>query len=177
VNAGWSSTDLDWVAPSINGILYEDSVAHTEDRNTEAFYQRVGAQWNLLRAPRISVNEKFGTRTDKASMLRELARTLVYTDAYFIYADSTYGHRHSWQPEWDTPLGKAIDPAQTPKSGQLARRVFEGGTVVWLPSSAKAPVTIEFDSPHVSASGGSPARAFKLEPGTGLVLARKPSDH
>jgi Hypothetical glycosyl hydrolase family 15 len=176
VNAGWSSTDLDWVAPSINGILYEDSIAHTEDHDTEAFYQRVGAQWNLLRAPRISVNEKFGVRNDKTSMLRELARTLVYTDAYFIYTDSTYGHRHSWRPEWDAPLGKAIDPAQAPKSGQLARRAFEGGTVVWLPATAKAPVTIEFDTAHVSASGGSSARAFKIDPGTGLVLVRKPSE-
>ncbi|HZP82062.1 MAG TPA: hypothetical protein VFB21_10515, partial [Chthonomonadaceae bacterium] len=29
VNAGWDSDDLRWVAPWINGILYEDSVAHT----------------------------------------------------------------------------------------------------------------------------------------------------
>jgi hypothetical protein len=174
VNSGWSSTDLEWIAPLINGILYEDAIAHTRDKDTEAFYQRVAAHWNLLRCPRISVNEKFGARNDKASMLRELARTLVYTDAYFIYTDSTYGHRHSWRSEWDAPLGKAVDPARSPSPGQLARRAFEGGTVAWLPATAKAPVTIEFDTPHVSASGGSPARAFKLDPGTGLVLVRKP---
>jgi hypothetical protein len=172
VNSGWSSTDLEWVAPLINGILYEDAIAHTEDHDTEAFYRRVAEHWNLLRAPRISVNEKFGARNDKASMFRELARTLVYTDAYFIYTDSTYGHRHSWRPEWDSPLGKALDPARTPEPGRLARRNFEGGTVAWLPATASAQVTIEFDTPHVSASGGSPARAFTLKPGTGLVLVR-----
>jgi hypothetical protein len=174
VNSGWDSTDLDWVAPLINGIMYEDSVAHTEDRDTEAFYRRAGEHWNLLRSPRISVNEKFGKRDDKPNMLRELARTLVYTDAYFIYTDSTNGHRHSWQPEWDARLGKAIDPARTPVSGQLARRAFEGGTVVWLPATARAPVTIDFDKPHVSASGGSPARTFTLKPGEGLVLKKMP---
>src|SRR5262249_43923158 len=130
---------------------------------------------NLLRAPRISINERFGARSDKAGMLREMARTLVYTDAYFIYTDSTYGHRHSWRPEWDASLGNAVDPARTPRPGELARRTFEGGTVAWLPTTANAPVTIEFDPPHASASGGSPARAFSLEPGTGLVVLRKPS--
>ena len=81
---------------------------------------------DLLRAPRISVNEKFGARGDTASMLRELSRTLVYTDAYFSYTDSTNGHRHSWRPEWDAPLGKAIDPVRTPMAGQLARRALRG---------------------------------------------------
>ena len=117
VNAGWDSTDLEWVAPLINGILYEDAIAHTGDKNTEAFYGRVTAHWNLLRTPRISVNEKFGVRGDKASMLRELTRTLVYTDAYYNYTDSTNGHRHSWRPEWDARLDKAIDPARSPASG------------------------------------------------------------
>jgi Hypothetical glycosyl hydrolase family 15 len=172
VNSGWSSTDLEWVAPLINGILYEDAIAHTRDHDTEAFYHRVAAHWNLLRAPRISINEKFGARSDKAGMLREMARTLVYTDAYFVYTDSTYGHRHSWRPEWDASLGKAIDPSRSPSPGELARRTFEGGTVAWLPATAKTPVTIEFDTPHASASGGSPARAFTLNPGTGLVLLR-----
>lgn len=174
VNSGWSSTDLEWVAPLINGIMYEDSIAHTVDHDTEAFYRRVAEHWNLLQAPRISVNEKFGARSDKASMLRELARTLVYTDAYFIYTDSTYGHRHSWRPEWDAPLGKAVDPARTPRPGQLGRRAFEGGTVVWLPATALAPVTIDFGAPHLSASGGPSARAFTLKPGEGLILMRMP---
>jgi hypothetical protein len=174
VNAGWDSTDLEWVAPLINGILYEDAIAHTRDKDTEAFYGRVAAHWNLLRAPRISVNEKFGVRSDKAGMLRELTRTLVYTDAYYIYTDSTYGHRHSWRPEWDARLGKAIDPARSPGSGGLARRDFVGGTVVWLPETAKTKASIEFDIAHVSASGGSPARNFTLEPGNGLVLLPVP---
>jgi hypothetical protein len=71
-------------------------------------------------------------------------------------------------------MGKAIDPARTPMPGQLARRAFEGGTVVWLPATASAPVTIEFDTRHASASGGTSARAFTLKPGTGLVLVRMP---
>jgi hypothetical protein len=174
VNSGWSSTDLEWIAPQINGIMYEDSVAHTDDNDTEAFYRRTVEHWNRLRAPRISINEKFGARDDTASMMRELTRTLVYTDNYFIYTDSTYGHRHSWRREWDAPLGRAIEPIRTPTSGQLARRGFEGGTVVWLPETAPAPVTIVLDALHVSTSAGAPARGFTIEPGTGLVLVRMP---
>ena len=92
--------------------MYEDSIAHTaRPRHRSVLPADVAEHWNLLRSPRISVNEKFGARDDKASMLRELVRTLVYTDAYFIYTDSTNGHRHSWRPEWDARLGKAIGPA------------------------------------------------------------------
>ena len=174
VNSGWSSTDLEWIAPQINGILYEDAIAHTRDHDSEAFYRRTQEHWNLLRAPRISVNEKFGARNDAASILRELSRTLAYTDAYFSYTDSTNGHRHSWRPEWDACLGKAIDPVRIPMPGQLARRDFEGGTVLWLPATASAPVTIEFNTPHVAASGGAPLRTFTLDPGTGHVLVRMP---
>ena len=47
VNSGWSSTDLEWIAPQINGILYEDSIAHTRDHDTEAFYRRVAGALEL----------------------------------------------------------------------------------------------------------------------------------
>jgi hypothetical protein len=174
VNSGWSSTNLEWIAPQVNGILYEDSVAHTRDHDTEAFYRRIGEHWSLLRNPRISVNEKFGARNDTESLRRELSRTLVYTDAAFIYTDSTNGHRHSWRSDFDIPLGKPLDPARTPVPGQLARRAFTGGTALWLPASAPAPVTIELDMPHATAPGAAPARSFTLSPGTGLVLVRMP---
>ena len=35
VNAGWDSDDLAWVCPLVNGIMYEDSVAHTKGKDTE----------------------------------------------------------------------------------------------------------------------------------------------
>lgn len=174
VNAGWSSTDLEWIAPQVNGFLYEDAVAHTDDGDAEAFYRRVQEHWDRLRSPRISVNEKFGARGDTTSSLREFSRTLVYTDAYFSYTDSTNGHRHSWRPEWNARLGKAIDPARTPAAGQLALRRFEGGTVAWLPATSPAAVTIELDAPHAPAAGGAPMRSFTLEPDAGLVLVKMP---
>ena len=41
VNSGWESEDLDWVTPLVNGIMFEDSIEHTSDKNTEAYYARV----------------------------------------------------------------------------------------------------------------------------------------
>ena len=40
-NAGWDSTDLEWVAPLLNGIMYEDAIAHTKNKNPEDFYRRI----------------------------------------------------------------------------------------------------------------------------------------
>lgn len=100
VNAGWDSDDLDWVAPLVNGIMYEDSAAHTADKNPEGFYGRIQRRWQLCREPRVGINEKFGKRSDATTMRREWIRTLVYTDLNFLYADSTQGHKHNWWPEW-----------------------------------------------------------------------------
>jgi hypothetical protein len=124
VNAGWDSDDLRWVAPWVNGIMYEDSVAHTADHDTEKFFARINSDWQLLREPRIGVNEAFGPRRDEQQMMRELIRTLVYTDLFFLYSDSTYGHRHSWWPQWEAPLGKALESPALPAQGKLARRNF-----------------------------------------------------
>ena len=58
-------------------------------------------------------------------MKRELVRTLVYTDAHFLYADSTYGHRHNWWPEWDAPWAKRFRTSQEAcawKAGQARVR-------------------------------------------------------
>src|SRR5262249_29126290 len=125
VNSGWDSDDLEWIAPKINGIMYEDSVAHTNDKNQEKFYARIQTDWERLRQPRIGINEKFGKRNDDATMRRELVRTLVYTDLLFLYADSTNGHHHAWRPDWEPQLGKPKDKAVTPAGGTLARREFE----------------------------------------------------
>lgn len=130
VNAGWSSDDLAWIAPHVNGIMYEDAVAHTKDGDTEAFYGRVAAIDRLLVRPRISVNERFGRRGDAGRMRRELLRTLVYTDMSFLYSDSTVGHRHGWFAEWDAPLGRAVAPrpgpprASSPGGSSPAGRCF-----------------------------------------------------
>ena len=55
INSGWDSDDLEWIAPKINGIMYEDSVAHTNDKNPEKFYARIQTDWERLRQPRIGL--------------------------------------------------------------------------------------------------------------------------
>ena len=173
VNAGWDSDDLAWIAPKINGIMYEDSVAHTEDKNPEKFYARIQADWERLRQPRIGVNEKFGKRDDEAAMRRELVRTLVYTDLYYLYADSTNGHHHAWRPEWEPLLGKPKDQAAVPAAGTVARREFEYGVVVWLPADAKQPATIKLETPHRAAGTQQPQSEITLQPGSGAILIRE----
>ena len=173
VNAGWDSDDLDWVAPLINGFMYEDSVAHTEDKNPEKFYGRIQRQWQLCREPRVGINERFGKRNDAAAMRRELLRTLVYTDLFFLYADSTHGHNHSWRPEWSVPLGRALTTPAVPLPGKLARRDFAGGTVLWLPTAAKAAETVMLDVPQRRFGETDSFRQITLQPGAGALLLKE----
>ena len=173
INSGWDSDDLEWIAPKINGIMYEDSVAHTSDKNPEKFYARIQADWERLRQPRIGINEKFGKRDDEASMRRELVRTLVYTDLYYLYADSTNGHNHRWRSEWDPQLGLPKDKAVTPAPGTLARRDFDNGTVVWLPADAKQPATINLATPHRALGEKEAQSEITLQPGSGAILIRE----
>ncbi len=177
VNAGWDSDDLRWVAPWINGIMYEDSVEHTADQDTERFYARINADWQLLREPRIGVNEAFGPRKDEQHMLREFIRTLAYTELYFIYSDSTYGHRHSWWPQWDALLGRALQPPAVPAPGKPARRDFAGGSVFWLPATANEPVSIKLETPMRPLAGGSAVDRVTLQPGSGAIMLREKSGH
>lgn len=168
-NAGWDSDDLAWIAPHINGIMYEDSVHHTVDGNEEKFYGRVAKHDSLMRKPTRSVVEIFGKREDKEMPWRELARTLVYTDAAYLYSDSTYGHRHTWRPEWNPWLGKAIDKHRTPNGSAQMRR-FANGLVVWNPTG-KDFVTV-LDSKHINVRTGVTLTKLTLGAGECALLKK-----
>ncbi|HUT58450.1 MAG TPA: putative glycoside hydrolase [Phycisphaerae bacterium] len=174
VNAGWDSNDLAWVAPLVNGIQYEDAVHHADGNDTEAFYARVAEFDTLTRRPRISVNEVYGKRTDIERMRRELIRTLVYTNAAFLYADSTHGHRHRWYDEWGAPLGAARDRPATPRPGRLARRRYANGLLLWLPASASGPQTVEVPQAMTEAITRRRVTSLALSPGRGAILLTTP---
>lgn len=173
-NAGWESEDLAWVAPQINGILYEDSLRHIPDQDEEGFYARIQRDNLLCREPRIGINETFGKRKDAKAAMREFIRTLVYTDLNYLHADSTNGHHHDWRPEWDAPLGAPEAPAAAPSPGKLARRPFAGGLVLWLPADAKGPAAVRLEAPMIPAGGAAkgPVSEVTLEPGAGIILRK-----
>lgn len=170
VNAGWDSDDLAWVCPYVNGIMYEDSVAHTTDKDEEAFYGRIAATDRLIRGPTISINERFGKRADAQRSQRELIRTLAYTDMAFLYSDSTNGHKHSWPTLWDAPLGKPLTTPTKPQSGTLARREFSGGQVLWLPATAGGPQTVTLQHSMIDAATKAAVSNVTLQPGQGAIL-------
>ena len=172
LNAGWDSDDLAWVCPRINGVMYEDSVAHTADKDAEAFYGRIAGFDRLLRSPRVSVNEKFGRRNDAGKMARDWIRTLVYTDMAFLYSDSTQEHAHSWAAAWDVRLGRARTPPSPPEAGKLARREFANGLVLWLPASAKGEVAVELPELMRDVLSGRVVKELSLKPDSGAVLER-----
>ena len=172
VAAGWQTQNLDWIAPEVNGISYEDAVHHKTNADTEAFYGRIRRWERMFRRPRLGMNEVFGKRADVETMRRELIRTLVYTDMAYLYADSNRDFAHEWRPEWDIPLGRAKDASPAPAKGALARRAFAGGIVLWLPSSAKKPATIDLDEPMRKGFDGAEVRRCTLQPGTGTILLR-----
>ena len=136
VNSGWSSTDLEWIAPQINGILYEDSVAHTRDHDTEAFYRRIGEHWNLLRNPRISVNEKFGRADDTRACCA-----------------SCHGHSSTPTPTSSTPTR----PTATDTRGGPS------GTSPWASRSTRPGPPCPANSPAVP-SRGVPSSGYRPTP-------------
>jgi len=178
VNAGWAREDPSWIAPLVNGLMYEDSCRHRPktEKEPEDFYARIAACDLLLREPRISVCERFGPRSDRGAMVRDLLRTLVYTDMAFLYADSTYGHHHDWYELWDAPLGPAVSGPAPAVPKQLARRDFAGGTVLWLPSSGEGPVRVELPARSWDLlTGREYTGAIQLQPGSGAILiGRRP---
>lgn len=177
VNAGWLTEDRKWLAPYVNGIMYEDSIHHRHGRMTEeGFYAHIAEIDSKLRSPRISVNEVFGKRADTDEMRRELIRTLIYTDMAFLYSDSTHGHRHAWHELWDAPLGEPVDGPCVPAEGRLARRAFAGGLVLWLPADAEEARTVELDPPMRDAAADDAVTEVKLAPGEGVILLSPDAD-
>ena len=174
VNAGYMTEDQTWLAPYVNGIMYEDSIHYLYDKvkDEEAYYARIAAVDAKLRKPTISVNEIFGKRDDTAAMRRDLIRTLVYTDMAFIYSDSTHGHKHAWHKAWSAPLGRPLAGPAVPQEGRLARREFAGGTVLWLPPSAKQAVTVKLASACREFITGKELQSVELAPGSGAILIR-----
>ncbi|MBS1709506.1 MAG: hypothetical protein JSS65_12400 [Armatimonadetes bacterium] len=169
-NAGWDSDGLAWVLPQLNGIMYEDSVHHTADGDQEKFYARVAHHDSLMRKPTRSMVEIFGKDSDVESAWRELVRTLLYTDAGFLYADSTFGHRHAWRKEWSPLLGKAVDGHRTP-NGQAQTRRFANGMVAWNPS--RVSVTLELGGVYRDQRTQATVKKVTLSPGQGAYLVKE----
>ncbi len=168
-NAGWDSTDLAWVAPHLNGIMYEDSVDHTADNNQEAFYKRVSDYDSLMRKPTLSVVEVFGQKSDRDKAYRELVRTLVYTNDAYLYSDNTNGHRHVWRPEWSVKLGQPLEGHGTP-NGKVQLRNFQRGAVVWNPTAM--PVSVKLRSRMTEVRSHRAGLSAQLEPHTGAMFVR-----
>jgi hypothetical protein len=176
VNAGWDSDDLEWVCPLVNGIMYEDSVAHTKGKDAEGYYGRIAGFDELCRRPHLSINERFGPMEDEARMQKELLRTLVYANMYFLYSKSTNGHNHKWFDVWSTPLGEPADPPVKPaKDRQIVTRTFMGGLVLWVPETAAGPATVTPPPGTFNAlTGRDVAGPLVLKPGEGAILANRP---
>jgi hypothetical protein len=177
VNAGWDSDDLAWVCPYVNGIMYEDSVAHAKGKDTEAFYARIAQFEQLCLKPHISVNERFGPMTDEARMQKELLRTLVYTDMFYLYSKSTNGHNHKWFDVWSAPLGTPLGPPVKPsKTASMVIRSFAGGGVYWVPETAKeAQSVLPRPGERNALTGQDVKEMVTLQPGQGLIMINPPA--
>jgi len=169
-NAGWDSDGLAWVAPHVNGFMYEDSVHHTADGDQEKFYARVAQFDDMMRKPTRSMVEIFGKDEDKDSAWRELVRTVLYTDAGYLYADSTYGHRHNWRKEWEPLLGIALDKHRTPNGKAQVRR-FSKGLVAWNPS--KEAFSLELGATFRNQETGATTKKLSLAPGNWAYMVKE----
>lgn len=187
INAGWESHDLDWIAPHLNGLLFEDGLHHlAAGDSAAAYYARLHRLEGMTRQPRLSVHEVYGPREDRQAVARELARTLIHTDMAFIYADSTEHHAHAWLDGYGRKIGLPVDgptrPATPSASGSaMASRGFASGSAmycepvpdrVWDPQARLDGLP---DAPMADIFTGLPiAPGLELSPGEGLILQNPP---
>ncbi len=108
-------------------------------------------------------------------MQKELLRTLVYTDMFYLYSKSTNGHNHKWFDAWSAPLGQAVDaPVKPAKDRPLATRTFTDGLVLWLPETGQAGRNSNPSAGplHDALTGRDVTGPLTLKPGQGAILTK-----
>jgi len=186
VNAGYETEGLEWVAPYLNGMMYESGWSH--DRTEwDACIRNMQRVQDLLRPPKISVIERFEEVRDRAGWPGDPARgkppkrdpaarrwsmcyALIVGDCYYLFSDNT-SHRHDWYPEYDAKIGLAVGPGERVGS-HVWRRQYQNALVVVNLPGATAPFAVKLEARARDAFTGEIGTAFAIPPGDGRILLR-----
>ncbi len=184
-NAGYAIEGLDFVAPFLNGFMYESGWSHNRTDWADGIRAMRHTQ-TLLREPRISVIERFediGNRAgwpgnpnrgkkppaDPAARRWTLCYALIMGDFYYLFADNT-SHVHDWYPEYDIKIGQPSGPGQSIDTHVWTRTYEKALVAVNLPG-AKAPYTLKTDQRRKDIFSGHVGTEFTIPPGEGVILA------
>lgn len=193
-NAGYDIGSYDWLAPYMNGIMYESGWSHEARarwRPRETWDDRIRMMQHtesLLREPRISLIERFEEVRDHAGWPNDprkgepIARdpaarhwtmcyALIIGDFYYLFSDST-SHRHDWYPEYDVKIGLPVAAGER-INAHVWQRKYEKALVVMNLPDAPEPYEIKLDKPARDSFTGETGTAFTVPPGDGCILVAK----
>ncbi|HOW66951.1 MAG TPA: putative glycoside hydrolase [Candidatus Paceibacterota bacterium] len=183
-NCGYDVGNYDWLAPWLNGIMYESGWSHGRVEWEECIRKMRQTQ-TLLRPPRISVIERFEEIRDQAGWPNDprkgqerprdpaarrwsLCYALLIGDCYYLFSDST-SHQHDWHAEYDVKIGQPKGPAQRINAHVWQRRYDRALVIVNLPG-AKAPYEVVRDQAAKDTLSGQTGTRFDIPPGDGRIL-------
>lgn len=187
LNSGYAVGAHDFVAPFINGFMYESGWSHNR-KEWDDMIRKLQHTETLLRRPTISVIERFeetrdhagwpgdskhGERpqADPAARRWSMAFSLVAGDFFYLFSDNT-SHKHDWYPEYDQKIGKPLGPGERINSHVWQRDYEQARVVVNLPGAA-GPHTVSLEHPAKDTLTGDEGTRFVIPPGEGRILKRK----
>jgi hypothetical protein len=186
-NCGYDVGNYDWLAPWLNGIMYESGWSHQRAQWDDCISKMQRTQ-ALLRPPRISVIERFEEIRDRAGWPNDplkgkdrhrdpaarrwsLCFALILGDCYYLFSDST-SHQHDWHAEYDAKIGQPKGEAQRVKEHVWQRHYDQGLVVANLPGAASSYEAILEQSAKDALTGQTGTR-FIIPPGDGRILLQE----
>jgi len=191
VNVGYDIGTADWLAPYLNGIMYESGWSHparAEWRPNETWDDRIRMMQHtesLLREPHISLIERFEEVRDHAGWPNDpnkgkeikrdpatrhwtLAYALIIGEFYYLFSDST-SHRHDWYPEYDIKIGFPKGPGKRINAHVWERDYDKAKVVMNLPDATE-PYQVTLPKPARDSFTSDEGTQFTVPPGDGRIL-------
>ncbi|MBN1458644.1 MAG: hypothetical protein JXA57_03850 [Armatimonadetes bacterium] len=183
-NVGYQIDEYDWVAPYLNGFMYESGWSH-ERTDWDDCIHAMQHTASLFRTPVVSIMERFeevrsragwptdsrrGQRpeADPAARRWSLCYSLVVGDYYYIFSDNT-SHRHDWYSEYDVRIGLPKKLGERLTSHVWQREYERALVVVNLPGADQEHV-VQLESAARDSLTGKSGKRFVVPPGDGRIL-------
>ncbi len=185
-NCGYDVGNYDWIAPWLNGLMYESGWSHRRTEWEDCIRKMQHTQ-TLLRQPRASIIERFEEIRDRAGWPNDpqkggerprdpaarrwsLCFSLIIGDFYYLFSDST-SHQHDWYPEYDLKIGHP--KSDTEKiNAHVWQRHYDRALVVANLPGAKESYEVVLEKPAKDTLTGKTGTRFIIPPGDGRILLK-----
>ncbi len=183
-NAGYNVGDYDFIAPYLNGIMYESGWSHNRTEWDEIIKKMQNTE-KLLRSPNVSLIERFEDirsragwpndpkrgqkpQPDPSARRWSLCFSLIIGNYYYLFSDNT-SHKHDWYPEYDIKIGQPIETGKRINTHVWQRQYEDAIVIVNLPG-AKMPYTIRLKGPAKDSLTGEVNNSFVVPAGDGRII-------